>query len=71
MHLDDSWNVSELYDYRCQMCGTRLEGLAGPYAEAAHIRSLGKPHHGPDTLDNLLCLCQQLILDAEASTLEG
>jgi putative restriction endonuclease len=49
--------IKELYDYRYQMCGTRLEGLAGPYAEAAHIRPLGAPHHGPDTPDNILCLC--------------
>lgn len=49
--------LKELYDYKCQMCGTRLEGLAGPYAEAAHIRPLGAPHHGPDTPDNILCLC--------------
>ena len=49
--------IKELYDYRCQMCGTRLEGLAGPYAEAAHIRPLRAPHHGPDTWDNILCLC--------------
>jgi hypothetical protein len=31
--------------------------LAGPYAEAAHIRPLGTPHNGPDTSDNILCLC--------------
>ena len=49
--------IKERYDYRCQMCGTRLEGLSGPYAEAAHIRPLGAPHHGPDTPDNILCLC--------------
>jgi putative restriction endonuclease len=49
--------IKELYDYRCQMCGIRLEGLAGPYAEAAHIRPLGAPHRGPDTTDNILCLC--------------
>ena len=49
--------VKELYDYRCQMCGVRLEGNAGPYAEAAHIRPLGRPHRGPDTIDNILCLC--------------
>src|SRR5919199_5598738 len=49
--------IKALYDYRCQMCGARLEGLAGPYAEAAHIRPLGAPHHGPDTADNILCLC--------------
>jgi putative restriction endonuclease len=49
--------IKAFYDYWCQMCGTRLEGLGGPYAEAAHIRPLGAPHHGPDTLDNKLCLC--------------
>ena len=49
--------VKALYDYRCQVCGTRLDGAAGPYAEAAHIRPLGAPHHGPDILANVLCLC--------------
>lgn len=49
--------IKELYEYRCQMCGIRLESAAGPYAEAAHIRPLGAPHNGPDSLDNLLCLC--------------
>lgn len=44
-------------DYHCQVCRIRLEGTAGPYAEAAHIRPLGKPHNGSDSLDNLLCLC--------------
>ena len=50
-------HVKKLYDYRCQMCGVRLESVAGPYAEAAHIRPLGRPHNGPDTTDNILCLC--------------
>ena len=49
--------VKALYDHRCQMCGTRLECPAGPYAEAAHIRPLGAPHDGPDMQDNILCLC--------------
>ena len=48
--------IKELYDYRYQMCGVRLEGLAGPYADAAHIRPLGAPRRGPDTPDNILCL---------------
>ncbi len=49
--------VKMLYEYHCQMCGVCLQGSAGPYAEAAHIRPLGKPHNGPDTFDNILCLC--------------
>jgi putative restriction endonuclease len=49
--------VKELYNYQCQICGIQLQGSAGLYAEAAHIRPLGTPHNGPDTPDNLLCLC--------------
>ena len=49
--------IKALYDYRCQGCETRLVGSSGPYAEAAHIRPLGRPHNGPDTRENLLCLC--------------
>lgn len=60
--------VKELYDYQCQICGIRLEGSAGPYAEAAHIRPLGRPHNGPDTLHNMLCLCpnHHVLLDFDA-----
>ena len=46
--------VKALYKSRCQMCGTRLQCPAGPYAEAAHIRPLGAPHNGPDTRNNPL-----------------
>lgn len=49
--------IKALYKHRCQMCGTRLECPAGPYSEAAHVRPLGAPHNGPDTEDNILCLC--------------
>lgn len=49
--------VKELHWYRCQVCGEAVETPAGPYAEAAHIRPLGAPHHGPDVLANVLCLC--------------
>ncbi|OKK11874.1 hypothetical protein AMK33_10025 [Streptomyces sp. CB02400] len=42
---------------RCQICDTALRRLNRPYSEAAHIRGLGRPHHGPDELQNLLCLC--------------
>jgi len=49
--------LKRMYEFRCQVCGTRLECEGGPYAEAAHIRPLGRPHDGPDVLENLLCLC--------------
>lgn len=49
--------IKKLYAYRCQVCGVRLEGTSGPYAEAAHIKPLGQPHNGPDVPENLLCLC--------------
>jgi putative restriction endonuclease len=49
--------AKRLHDYRCQICGEQLMTPAGPYAEAAHIKPLGRPHNGPDTISNVLCLC--------------
>jgi putative restriction endonuclease len=49
--------VKEFHDFRCQICSIRLETRSGPYAEGAHVRPLGRPHHGPDSVDNVLCLC--------------
>jgi len=49
--------VKELNGYQCQIDGTRIDTRSGHYAEAAHIRPLGRPHDGPDALSNLLCLC--------------
>jgi putative restriction endonuclease len=49
--------VKRLYDFCCQVCGIQLITPPGPYAEAAHIRPLGRPHDGPDVLENVLCLC--------------
>ena len=49
--------VKELHGHACQVCGVRLLTPAGPYAEVAHIRGLGRPHDGPDVLGNVLCLC--------------
>ena len=52
-----SQQVKALNGYTCQVCRTQLMCVGGPYAEAAHIRPLGKPHNGPDVVENLLCLC--------------
>lgn len=49
--------VKSMYKYNCQVCGITLQCEGGLYAEAAHIRPLGSPHNGPDTMENILCLC--------------
>jgi putative restriction endonuclease len=49
--------VKRWHQHRCQVCQQLLEVAAGPYAEGAHIRGLGRPHLGPDVAENVLCLC--------------
>ncbi|MBB6049889.1 putative restriction endonuclease [Armatimonas rosea] len=64
--------VKQMHNYTCQVCGVRLETPGGPYAEAAHIRPLGRPHHGPDIITNILCLCANchLLFDTGAITID-
>lgn len=50
-------DVKNLHKHTCQFCSTILETPAGRYAEGCHIRPLGRPHNGPDTPENMLCLC--------------
>ena len=50
--------VKYLYDYQCQICGESIElGNKRFYAEAHHIKPLGKNHNGPDVIENILCVC--------------
>ena len=50
--------VKKLYDNACQLCQTRIPSVGGRfYSEGAHVRPIGNPHLGADTLENLLCLC--------------
>ncbi|MFI8415524.1 YDG/SRA domain-containing protein [Serratia sp. NPDC078593] len=49
--------VKQMHQYQCQVCGIALVTATGLYAEAAHIKPLGKPHNGPDIESNLICLC--------------
>lgn len=64
--------AKELYDYRCQVCNIRLETPSGAYAESCHIKPLGRPHNGSDTLDNVLCLCPNChaLFDMHALTIQ-
>ena len=52
-----SEKVKKLYDYRCQVCDVCLSSPCGPIAIGAHIRGVGRPHDGPDVIENMLCLC--------------
>lgn len=49
--------VKWLHGDRCQVCDLQLPIRFANYSEAAHIRGLGRPHNGPDKLENLLVLC--------------
>lgn len=49
--------VKRAHDFKCQVCGESVSLPIGAYVEGAHIRALGAPHRGPDTPDNVLCLC--------------
>lgn len=49
--------VKALHGHRCQVCGEALAVHGGRYAEGAHLRPLERPHLGPDSPDNVLCLC--------------
>ena len=48
--------VKSLYEHRCQISGVILETPTGRYAEGCHIKAVGRPHNGPDTVNNVLCL---------------
>jgi hypothetical protein len=53
-----SRELKSLYQFRCQVCGVRLEIEPGVfYAEGHHIQPLGGEHKGRDVAENILCLC--------------
>jgi hypothetical protein len=51
-------SIKAFHENQCQICGTALPLADGSaYAEAHHIKPLGKPYNGPDTEGNILVLC--------------
>lgn len=52
-----SRQLKDLYNCQCQVCELAIRTKNGFYAEGAHIKPLGRPHDGDDSIDNLLCLC--------------
>ena len=63
--------IKTLYNHTCQISGDRLDAPNGPYAEACHIRPVGRPHDGPDIVQNILCLSPNMhvLFDLGAITL--
>lgn len=50
--------LKEYYQHHCQVCGdVRHKAPLEHYAEAHHIKPLGRPHEGPDIKANILVLC--------------
>lgn len=49
--------VKKTHNNKCQVCGIVLSHPGGETSEGAHVRPLGTPHSGSDTVDNVLCLC--------------
>ena len=50
--------VKQLHKFRCQICDERIKMPDGRYyAEAHHIRPLGKSHKGGDVIENIICVC--------------
>jgi 5-methylcytosine-specific restriction protein A len=50
--------VKIVHNYCCQICGYTLDlGTGKLYAESHHIKPLGEKHQGPDTVENIMCVC--------------
>ena len=50
--------VKSLHNFKCQICGHSILLPSGEgYAEAHHVRPLGRPHDGPDVTNNVICVC--------------
>jgi len=52
-----SADLKTKYKHACQLCKRRIEIPGGFYIEVHHVRPLGDPHAGRDTLENMLVLC--------------
>lgn len=52
-----SRSIKALYKNSCQICGESIDIKGNLYAEAHHIKPLGRPHNGPDIAANIIILC--------------
>lgn len=64
--------IKLLHKNQCQLCRNSVTLADGEsYAEAHHIKPLGRPHNGPDVAENIIVLCpnHHVQLDFGAITL--
>lgn len=69
-----SLKIKEAQQYKCQLCSHRIKLSNGRwYAEAHHVKPLGKPHDGPDIGENILCVCPNchVLLDYRSVKLDS
>jgi hypothetical protein len=53
-----SREVKIAQEFKCQLCAQTIQlGDGSFYAEAHHVKPLGKPYNGPDTKNNIICVC--------------
>lgn len=53
-----SREVKIAHNFKCQLCSMTIQlGDGSYYAEAHHVKPLGRPYNGPDTIDNIICVC--------------
>ena len=68
-----SREVKIAQNFRCQLCSKTIQLSDGSYyAEAHHVKPLGRPYNGPDTIDNIICVCPtcHVLLDYKVIRLE-
>jgi predicted HNH restriction endonuclease len=59
--------------FKCQLCAKTIQlSDCSYYAEAHHVRPLGRPYNGPDARDNIICVCPtcHVLLDYKVIRLE-
>lgn len=53
-----SREVKIAQNFKCQLCSVTIQlGNGMFYAEAHHVKPLGRPYNGPDIIDNIICVC--------------
>jgi 5-methylcytosine-specific restriction endonuclease McrA len=68
-----SREVKIAHRFKCQLCGNTIPLRDGSfYAEAHHVKPLGKPYNGPDIKENIICVCPtcHVLLDYGVIALE-